>query len=75
MMTEVKEIKPDNILTVYMLMRIDSLGFFTQLPPTVGQHTIIGNLWARQDEAQHEQMMQALKGQQYKVFELKWDMS
>lgn len=75
-MTEIKEIEPRASITLYMLMQMNTSGYMITLPPTVGAHKVIGGTyWENKDEALHEQMMQAIKGQQFKLFELKWDLT
>lgn len=71
-MTQIKEIAAPDSIRAYMLMRLTKEGNFSQLPPTYGTHKILGSLWADREEAQHEQMIKALLGEQYRVFEIDW---
>lgn len=73
-MTEIKEITPPASIKAYMLMRLTKDGMFTQLPPTYGTNKIIGGLWASKEEACHEQLIKALLGEQYRVFEIDWSL-
>lgn len=72
MTTEIREIPGPGSIRCYMIMRLTAEGNFTDLKPTYGTHKILGGYWADLAEAQHEQMMQALKGIQYRVFEIDW---
>jgi hypothetical protein len=70
--TTVKEIAASTHIVAYMVMKLTKEGTFVQLPPTFGTHRIIGGLWADEQEAKHEQMVKALLGEQYRIFEFKW---
>jgi hypothetical protein len=54
------------------MMKLTQDGNFTQLPPTYNTHKIMGGMWADKTEAQHQQMLRALKGEHYRIFEMKW---
>lgn len=71
-MTEIKELAAPTHITCYMLMKLTTDGNFADLKPTYGTHKILGGYWASKEEAQHEQMLQALKDQHYRVFEINW---
>lgn len=73
-MTEIKEITLPAAIKAYMLLRLTKDGMFTQLPPTYGTHKQLGGLWASKEEAQHEQLIKALLGEQYRVFEIDWSL-
>jgi hypothetical protein len=71
-MTEIKEIESTQFITVYIMMKLTRDGNFSELKPTFGTHKILGGLWSSKEEVQHEQMMLALKDEQYRIFEVKW---
>jgi hypothetical protein len=71
-MTEIHEIPAQDRIKAYMMIKLTKEGNFSQLAPTFGTHKIMGGFWADRQEAQHEQMVKALLGEQYRVFEIDW---
>ena len=72
-MTEIKEVHWDHTISCYMLMKLTAEGNLVELKPTYGTHKILAGLWGSQEEAQHEQMLQALKGEKYRLFKVDWN--
>jgi hypothetical protein len=54
-------------------MKLTSEGNLVELKPTYGTHKILAGHWGSQEEAQHEQMLQALKGEKYRLFKVDWN--
>jgi len=72
-MTEIKELTAPTHITCYMLIKLNNEGNFSELKPTYNTHKVLGGYWASKEEVQHIQMLEALKDQHYRVFEINWE--
>ena len=57
-------------------MRLDSVtGNFIFRAPEYSKHKILGGLWADVTEVQHEQMLDAIKGTQWTIIKINWQIN
>lgn len=62
------------MLRVYQLMRLDPVsGNFIFKLPMSGSHKTLGQLWADLEEVQHEAMIEAIKGTQWTIIKIDWE--
>ena len=68
---EVQVIDPLNKITVYQLMRLNQYGTFEFKAPDATKKAF-GGMWADLSDIQHEQMIEGLKGNQWRVLKIDW---
>jgi hypothetical protein len=73
MTTQMRLVEPKRHIQAYMMIKLNKDGNFIELKPTYGTHKIMGGYWASLEEVQHEQMVKALLDEQYRVFEVTWE--